>query len=236
MLSAAQVRERALALRGADPETTLTWAVYAFPGRAALTVSFGGGGVVLAHLLSRIDRTVPVIFLDTGFHFPETYAFKERFAQRYGLNLVELKPLTDPGPLYATDPDRCCFIRKVKPLARAMVGFDAWISAVRQDQSSIRSLTKVVEYHEIDGRPIVKVFPLAHWGRADVWRYIRENGVPYHPLLDQGYASIGCWPCTRPTAPGEAERAGRWSGTGKTECGLHTFTVKREKREVSSER
>jgi len=92
MLSAAQVRERALALRGADPETTLTWAVEAFPGRAALTVSFGGGGVVLAHLLSRIDRTVPVIFLDTGFHFPETYAFKERFAQRYGLNVVDVKP------------------------------------------------------------------------------------------------------------------------------------------------
>src|SRR5207247_436148 len=142
-------------------------------------------------------------------------------AQRYGLNVRDVKPLTDPGPLYQTDPDRCCAIRKVEPLARAIAGFDAWISAVRQDQSSIRSLTKVVEYHEIDGRPIVKVFPLAHWGRADVWRYIRENGVPYHPLLDQGYASIGCWPCTRPTAPGEAERAARWSGTGKTECGLH---------------
>src|SRR5438067_12290894 len=158
MLSAAQVRERALALRGADTETTLTWAVYAFPGRAALTVSFGGGGVVLAHLLSRIDRTVPVLFLDSGFHFAETYAFKERFAKRYGLNLVELKPLTDPGPLYKTDPDRCCFIRKVEPLERALVGFDAWISAVRQDQSAGRALTKVVEYHEIDGRPIVKVF------------------------------------------------------------------------------
>jgi len=139
-----------------------------------------------------------------------------------------LKPLTDPGPLYQTDPDRCCTIRKVEPLARAIAGFDAWISAVRQDQSSSRSLTEVVEYHEVEGRPIVKVFPLAHWSRADVWRYIRENGVPYHPLLDQGYSSIGCWPCTRPTAPGEAERAGRWSGTGKTECGLHTFTIKQE--------
>src|SRR2546430_151760 len=114
MLSAAQVRERAIALRGAEPETTLAWAVDTFPGKTALTVSFGGGGVVLAHLLSRIDRTVPVIFLDTGFHFAETYAFKEGFAKRYGLNLVELKPLTDPGPLYKTDPDRCCFIRKVE--------------------------------------------------------------------------------------------------------------------------
>ena len=229
MFSAAQVRERAVALRGAHPETTLLWAVDTFPGKAALTVSFGGGGVVLAHLISRIDRTVPVIILDTGFHFSETYAFKEQFAKRYGLKLVELKPLTEPGPLYKTDPDRCCFIRKVEPLERAIVGFDAWISAVRRDQSVTRSSTEVVEHHELDGRAIVKVFPLAHWSRADVLSYIRENGVPYHPLLDQGYSSIGCWPCTRPTAPGEAERAGRWSGSGKSECGLHTFTVKRER-------
>jgi phosphoadenosine phosphosulfate reductase len=229
VLSATDVRDRALALRDSDPEMTLRWAVEAFPGRLALTVSFGGGGVVLAHLISRIDRTVPVIFLDTGFHFPETYAFKQRFADQYGLNVVELKPLTDPGPLYTTDPDRCCAIRKVEPLARAIAGFDAWISAVRQDQSVTRSATAVVEYHELDGRPIVKVFPLAHWSREDVWRYIREHEVLYHPLLDQGYTSIGCWPCTRPTTPGEPERAGRWSGTGKTECGLHTFTQHRER-------
>ena len=236
MLSPGEVRERARALRGAEPETVLTWVVGAFPGKAALTVSFGGGGVVLAHLISRIDRAVPVMFLDTGFHFPETYAFKERFREQYGLNLVELRPLTDPGPLYRTDPDRCCWIRKVQPLERALAAFDAWISAVRQDQSATRSTTELLEYHEIAGRPILKVFPLARWSRADVWRYIRENGIPYHPLLDQGYTSIGCWPCTRPTAPGEPERAGRWSGTGKTECGLHTFTVKREADAVSGER
>jgi len=229
MLSAAHISDRVEALRGADPETTLRWAVDTFPGKAALTVSFGGGGVVLAHLISRIDRSVPVIFLDTRFHFRETYEFKQQFADQYGLNLVELTPLTDPGPLYKTDPDRCCFIRKVEPLERAIVGVDAWISAVRQDQSDSRAATEVLEYHEVGGRPIVKVFPLAHWSRADVWRYIRENGVPYHPLLDQGYTSIGCWPCTRPTRPGDAERAGRWSGTGKLECGLHTFTMKRER-------
>lgn len=228
MLSPAQVREHAQAFRGAHPETIVSWAVDTFPGTAALTVSFGGGGVVLAHLISRIDRTVPVIFLDTGFHFPETLAFKERFVEQYGLNLVELRPLTDPGPLYQTDPDRCCWIRKVEPLERVLPRFDAWISAVRQDQSATRSAVEPLEYHELDGRPIVKVFPLARWSRADVWRYIREHGVPYHPLLDRGYTSIGCWPCTRATAPGEGERAGRWSGTGKTECGLHTFTAKRE--------
>src|SRR5207249_12215704 len=100
---------------------------------------------------------------DTAFHFPETDALKGRFAKGYGLNVVDVKPLTDPGPLYQTAPDRCCAIRKVEPLARAIAGFDAWISAVRQDQSSTRSATELVEYHEVDGRPIVKVFPLAHW-------------------------------------------------------------------------
>src|SRR5260370_5985807 len=135
MFNAVQIRERAATLSGADPATMLAWVVETFPGKAALTVSFGGGGVVLAHLISRIDRSVPVIFLDTRFHFPETYAFKQHFVEQYGLNLVELTPLTDPGPLYKTDPDGCCFIRKAEPLERAMVGFDAWISAVRQDNS-----------------------------------------------------------------------------------------------------
>ena len=235
MLSPAQLRAKAEVLRDADPEDTLRWTLATFPGRAALTVSFGGGGVVLAHLLSRIDRTVPVLFLDTHFHFPETYAFKQRFVEQYGLNLIELEPLTEPGPLYQSDPDRCCFIRKVEPLERAIVDYAAWISAVRQDQSATRAATDLLEYHEVGGRPIVKVFPLARWTRADVWRYIRENGVPYHPLLDQGYTSIGCWPCTRPTAPGEPERAGRWSGTGKTECGLHTCTTRHEPSEVIRE-
>ncbi len=198
MLSSPEVRERAATLRGGSPETILAWAVATFPERTALTVSFGGGGVVLAHMLRRINPGIPVLFLDTGFHFPETLAFKDEFAERYGLNLVELHPATDPGPLYKTDPDRCCWIRKVEPLQRALTGCHA----------------------------VVKVFPLAGWSREDVWSYIREEEVPYHPLLDQGFTSIGCWPCTRATRPGEPERAGRWSGMGKTECGLHTFTVK----------
>lgn len=213
----------------ASPERTVAWTLERFPARTALTVSFGGGGIVLAHILSEIDRSVPVLFLNTGFHFPETLAFKQEFVERYGLNLVELHPLEEVGPLYLTDPDRCCWARKVAPLERALAGFDAWISAVRQDQSDTRARTESLEYHEIEGRPVVKVFPLARWARGDVWRYIREHRLPYHPLLDEGYASIGCWPCTRPTLPGEPERAGRWSGTAKTECGLHTFSVRRER-------
>jgi phosphoadenosine phosphosulfate reductase len=224
--SPGEVHEQAAALRGTAPEDIVRWALTTFPGKTALTVSFGGGGVVLASMISQIDKTVPVIFLDTGFHFPETLEFKTRFVEKYGLNLIEMHPLTDPGPLYQTDPDACCGIRKVEPLQRALTGFDAWISAVRGDQGSSRAGVEVVEYHESGGQPIVKVFPLAAWSRDDVWRYIREHDILYHPLLDQGFTSIGCWPCTRATRPGEPERAGRWSGMGKTECGLHTFTTK----------
>lgn len=226
MLGQGEVRERAAELRGKSPERILAWALDTFPGRSALTVSFGGGGLVLAHMLSRIDKRVPVLFLDTGFHFPETLTFKDQFVARYGLNLVELRPATDPGPLYQTDPDRCCHIRKVEPLERALVDFDSWISAVRSDQTQTRSAIDVLEYHLLADRPMVKVFPLAGWTRDQVNGYLREQAVPYHPLMDQGFTSIGCWPCTRATRPGEPERAGRWSGMGKTECGIHTFTVK----------
>ena len=198
-----------------------------FRGRVVLSVSFGGPGVVLAHMLARIDRTVPVIFLDTGLLFEETYNLRREFADRYGLNIVDIRPEFDPGPLYETDPDRCCAIRKVAPMRLALAGFDAWISAVRRDQGPTRADTEVIEYHEIDGRPLVKVHPLARWERDHVWRYILAHQIPYNPLLDAGYTSIGCWPCTRPTQAGEGERAGRWSGSGKSECGLHTFTARR---------
>ena len=212
-------------LESAHPEEIVAWTVATFPGKTALTLSFGGGGVALAHMVSRIDRTVPVIFIDTGMHFPETYAFKQEFTERYGLDLVEVRPAADPGPLYRTDPDRCCRIRKVEPIEPVMAGFDAWISGLRRDQSPSRAALEPVERHDVDGHPIIKVFPLARWSREDVLRYIRDHDIPSHPLLDRGYTSIGCWPCTRPTRPGESERAGRWSGTGKVECGLHTFTT-----------
>jgi phosphoadenosine phosphosulfate reductase len=215
------------ALLTATAERLVADLIEAHPGRVALTVSFGGGGLVLAHMVSRIDRRVPVLFIDTGFHFPETIAFRHRFAERYGLLVIDLRPAADPGPLYRTDPDACCALRKVEPLRRALAAYDVWITALRREQSETRRSVEVMETHEIDGRTIRKVMPLAHWTREDVQRYLRAYGVPSHPLLEQGYTSIGCWPCTRPTRPGEAERAGRWSGFGKTECGLHTFTVKR---------
>jgi phosphoadenosine phosphosulfate reductase len=222
--TAAELRARADALAQLHPRAALAWAAATFPGRVALSVSFGPGGLALAHMLSAVAPATPVLFVDTGLHFPETLAFRDAFVARYALNLVELTPATDPGPLYATDPDRCCAIRKVEPLYRALAGVDAWVSALRRDQSATRRAVEVLEQHLVDGRPVLKLHPLAAWTRADVERYLAEHDVPRHPLHDDGYASVGCWPCTRRTAPGEDERAGRWSGTGKTECGLHTMS------------
>jgi phosphoadenosine phosphosulfate reductase len=228
MLDAAAVRERAVALRHLEPSAILAWALSSFHDRVALTVSFGGAGVALAHMLSRLDVTVPVIFLDTGMLFEETYRFRQEFALRYGLHVIDVFPAEDPGALYATDPDRCCEIRKVEPMQRTIRDFDAWVSAVRRDQGGSRANLEVAEWHEASGKPLIKVHPLAYWDRATVWQYIAEQEIPYHPLLDRGYSSLGCWPCTRPVTAGEGERAGRWSGTGKTECGLHTFTARGE--------
>jgi phosphoadenosine phosphosulfate reductase len=226
LLKAEQILESASALRTRTPQRVLEWSIAAFDSRLALTVSFGGAGVVLAHMLSQIAPWVPVLFLDTGLLFEETYALKNEFVGRYGLKVIELHPRDDPGPLYETDPDRCCEIRKIEPMALALKEYDAWMSAVRRDQSLARADTETLELHEVDGREVIKIHPLAYWDREKVWRYIVENSVPYNPLLDRGYSSIGCWPCTRATRPGEHERDGRWSGTGKTECGLHTFTRK----------
>jgi phosphoadenosine phosphosulfate reductase len=204
----------------------MEWALREFTGRVALSASFGGGGLVLAHMLSEIDRTVPVLFIDTGFLFNETLVFRDEFASRYGLNVVTLAPSEDPGPLYRTDPDRCCHIRKVEPMQRALPGYDAWISAIRRNQTETRAQLRVIEEHENVGRTLFKIHPLAAWSRDDVARYLREHDIPEHPLSQRGYTSIGCWPCTRPTKAGEHERAGRWSGSGKTECGLHTIATR----------
>jgi phosphoadenosine phosphosulfate reductase len=208
---------------GASPEAILEWAVARFAGRLALTMSFGGAGVVLAHMLAGIDRSVPVVFIDTKYLFPETLAFKDVVAERYGLTVVSIGPEHDPGPLFLSDPDACCAIRKVEPMRRILPAYDAWVSAIRRDQSRTRSMLEVIEHHDT----VIKIHPLAAWTRDDVAQYMTAHNVPTHPLLERGYQSIGCWPCTRPTAAGEDERAGRWSGTTKTECGLHTFTTTR---------
>lgn len=197
----------------------------AFPGRIALVSSFGAEAAVLLDLVARIDPATPVLFLETGKHFGETIEYRRALARHIGLRDVrDVRP--DPGDLAAHDPDgtlstrdtdACCDIRKVRPLARALGGFDAWFTGRKRFHGAARETLPGIEVE--DGR--VKINPLANWRSADIDRYYRERGLPRHPLHAQGYLSIGCEPCTRPLAEGEDIRAGRWSGTQKTECGIH---------------
>lgn len=236
-ITAAAARAAARELAGAPPETIIRWAADRFSPRVGLTCSFSGPGVVLAHLVARVAPAVPVIFLDTGYHFAETLALKDEFARRYPIRLVEAAPRLTPAEqaaqygeaLYERDPDQCCRLRKVEPMAQVLADLDCWITGLRRDQSVTRAAVGVVEQHQApDGRPLIKVMPLAHWSSKQVWDYIMTHGIPYNPLLDQGYKSIGCRPCTVPVAAAAAERDGRWAGQAKTECGLHTFTRRRE--------
>lgn len=215
-------------LEGRSPEEILGWACAKFAPDVVLTCSFQHDGVVLAHMLTTIAPWVPVVFLNTGFHFPETLAYRDDIARRFGIRLRDVTPAVPREQfaaehgldLYRRDPDLCCRINKVEPLRQALAGARCWLNGRRRDQASMRSGIAVVERFE---GGIHKVNPMAAWSAADTYRYMQRHGIPEHPLFDKGYASIGCAPCTRPILAGEDERAGRWSGTGKTECGIHTF-------------
>ena len=197
-----------------------------FGDRLALVSSFGAESAVLLHLAAEVDPSIPVIFLETGMLFGQTLDHRRRLAERLGLTDVrDVRPdpaelaVHDPkGLLHRTDVDGCCRMRKVLPLARALDGFDAWITGRKRFQGGDR-LRLPVEEVDVDGR--TKFNPLADWTKADVDAYAAEHALPAHPLTAQGYPSIGCWPCTRPVDEGEDARAGRWSGLEKTECGIH---------------
>jgi phosphoadenosine phosphosulfate reductase len=215
-------------LEGRSPEEILAWASAKFAPDVVLTCSFQHDGVVLAHMLTTIAPWVPVVFLNTGFHFPETLAYRDEIVRRFGIALRDVTPAmpreqfaAEHGlDLYRRDPDLCCRINKVEPLRDALAGVRCWLNGRRRDQASMRSGISVVERFE---GGVHKVNPMAAWSAADTYRYMQRHGIPEHPLFDKGYASIGCAPCTRPILAGEDERAGRWSGTTKTECGIHTF-------------
>lgn len=216
-------------LETARPEEVLSQAVERFFPDVALACSFGAEDVALADMLARIRPGVKAFYLDTDLFFPETYAVRDRLEARYPLAWIRVSPEIDLGEqarrhgpdLWTREPDRCCQIRKVEPLRRALtqMGFRAWITGIRRDQAPTRANARVVEWDARFG--LVKFNPLARWTWGDVWEYIRANGVPYNELHDKGYPSIGCAPCTRPVAAGEDPRAGRWAGFKKTECGLH---------------
>jgi phosphoadenosine phosphosulfate reductase len=215
-------------LEGSAPQEILRWAAGVYGEDLTLSVSFGNPeGMVLLDMLSRITGEVQVFTLDTGFLFEETVRFREEAMKRYPLALEVIAPgltveeqVERYGPqLYSCAPDLCCQVRKIEPQRRFLKDYGAWVTGIRRDQTVQRASTPVVTFDEYFG--VAKIAPLAAWSVDEVDEYVRRNDVPLNPLLNMGYRSIGCEPCTRPVAPGEDARAGRWPGMDKTECGLH---------------
>ncbi len=213
-------------LRNADPATIIAAAVEHYGERLALVSSFGAESAVLLHLAAQVDPGIAVLFLDTGMLFGQTLDYRKQLAERLGLTGVrDLRPrfedlaVSDPNAeLWKTDTDACCHIRKVLPLDAALGGYDAWITGRKRFHGGDRLRLKVVE--EVAGQ--VKFNPLANWTKADLDAYVAKHDLPAHPLVAGGYPSIGCWPCTQPVEDGADVRAGRWEGSQKTECGIHT--------------
>lgn len=212
------------------PVDIIAWAVKEFAPKFAMTSSFGPESGVLLHMASRVDPSIPVLFLETGYHFPETLAYRDQLVKMFGLtNIINLK--ADPekkakvvaqydGVPYEKNPDLCCQINKVEPLDAALKGYDAWMSGIRRHQTDFRKSVRILELYE---GGMYKISPLVNMNSRDTWWYLKEHNIPQHPLYEKGYMSIGCWPCTRPIQAGDDERSGRWAGKTKKECGIHTF-------------
>jgi phosphoadenosine phosphosulfate reductase len=210
-----------------SPQKILAWCAETYGGKIAMATAFGAEGCALIAMLAQIPNSVYVFNLETGYQFPETLELREKLLEKYGIMVhlvksdesVEAMEKRFGGPIYDTDPDQCCNIRKIVPLRKVIAGYDAWISAIRRDQSAVRAEASILAWDRKFN--LVKVNPLANWSKKDVWNYIVKNDVPYNPLHDRGFSSIGCWPCTRAVNAGEDERAGRWAHSAKIECGLH---------------
>jgi phosphoadenosine phosphosulfate reductase len=238
MLAAADVASLNARFDREPTPAILQWAWDRFGARGAIGTSFQGAGLVMMHLAKSQGLPFPVFTLDTGLLFPETVKLKTRLEEFFGTPIETLVPdltveqqAAAHGPeLWRRDPDLCCTIRKVLPLQDKLADLDCWITGLRRQQSATRAGIGVLELYALGNsaeREIVKLNPMANWTREAVWEYIRRHAIPYNPLHDQGYRSVGCWPCTRQTAAGEDERAGRWTGFTKTECGIHTFLAKK---------
>src|SRR5262245_14617164 len=216
-------------LGAASAAEVLRWASQRFGGRLTFATGFGAEGCAIIDLIGRERLPIDLFTLDTGLLFPETYQLWRALEVRYGITIRAVRPAqtvaeqasAHGAALWAREPDRCCELRKVRPLRNALRGFDAWITAIRRDQTAARAGARVVERDRKFG--LIKINPLVGGTRDDVWAHLYAHDVPYNALHDQGYPSIGCEPCTQPVAPGEDERAGRWRGTGKKECGLHVL-------------
>jgi len=222
-----ELAEISAGLEGRSAEDVLLWAGERFPGRITFASGFGMEGCALIDMIARHKLPIDLFTLDTGLLFPETYELWKRLEQKYGVTIRAVRPeqsvsrqAQSEGPaLWERDPDRCCDLRKMQPLRETLEAFDAWVSAIRRDQTPERADAPVVGW---DGKfGLVKINPLVRWTSEDVAAYIKAHAVPYNPLHARGYPSIGCWPCTTPVKPGEDPRAGRWRGREKRECGLH---------------
>jgi phosphoadenosine phosphosulfate reductase len=213
-------------LRRAHPKAIIAKALEIFGDELALVSSFGAESAVLLHMASEVSRDIPVLFLDTGMLFGQTLDYRQQLAAKLKLTDVrDLRPrfedlaIGDPNTdLWKTDTDACCHIRKVLPLDAALSGFSAWITGRKRFHGGDRMRLPVVE--EADGK--LKFNPLANWGKAELEAYAKAHNLPEHPLVQFGYPSIGCWPCTSPVEEGGDARSGRWAGSQKTECGIHT--------------
>jgi phosphoadenosine phosphosulfate reductase len=220
------INEKADEFEHSSPEEVIRWAIETFPN-ITFACSFGAEDVVLVDMIQKISPTTDVFYLDTDFHFKETYETRDKMVEKYGMEFVKVSPKITPEEqalefgeaLWSVDPNKCCGIRKVEPLTRILSEYDAWITGIRRDQAPTRANSRKVEYDAKFG--LIKFNPIASWTTDDVWNYIRSNDVIYNPLHDQNYPSIGCEYCTRQVMPGEDARAGRWAGNEKTECGLH---------------
>jgi phosphoadenosine phosphosulfate reductase len=214
-----------------SPARALQWAFDTFGNTVAISSAFGAEGMVLIDIASKMRQKFRLFTLDTEFLFPETYNLMDRVEQKYGVTIERVLPLLSPekqervhgAALWQQEPDQCCNIRKVEPLRRKLSELQAWITSIRRDQTAARSGAGKIEWDEKFG--LVKINPLADWTSNQVWQYIREHDTPYNALHDRHYPSIGCTHCTRAVHPGEDPRAGRWSGSAKTECGLHIISA-----------
>ena len=218
------------------PEATLDAVLGANENaRSCLTSSFQAEDMAVLYLLRKRIPDVPVLFLDTGYHFPQTYEYRDRLAKEWSLNLVNVLPAQTVaqqesafGILNRSDPTRCCQLRKVEPLLGALEPFDVWFTGLRREQSPTRKNLKKVELHRLPtGKSLWKVSLLADWNWEQVWNYLNSNGISHLPQYDEGYLSIGCQPCTALPVDPNNPRSGRWGGT-KLECGIHTFSKQTE--------
>lgn len=222
-----ELRELSAGFEIQQPQEILRWALGEFGDDVALATGFGAEGCVLVHMFSQINRNARIFYLDTDLLFPETYALRDQLTARYGVRFerrstklsLEAQHNQFGERLWERQPDLCCKLRKVEPLVESLSDLKAWITAIRRDQTPARATAGIVERDQRFG--LIKINPLVTWSTFDVWRYIAKHDVPYNPLHDAGYASIGCRPCTSPVQIGEDTRAGRWRGSVKTECGLH---------------